>query len=106
MAMGVPVLAANTRIHQRYFKDDIVEFFESDDIEDLAAKIFALMQDPARRDALRERARGFILENNWDVKKQEYLDLVDCLVKRQAPLRTVVDDRVHKGSSSHGIEGA
>jgi glycosyltransferase involved in cell wall biosynthesis len=84
MAMGVPVLASDTRVHKMYFTGDMVEFFDSENIADLAAKILELMRDPARRTALRERGMEFILENNWDLKKNEYLDLVDHLVKRGA----------------------
>ncbi|MGB6744988.1 MAG: glycosyltransferase family 4 protein [Terracidiphilus sp.] len=79
MAMGVPVIASRTRIDQYYFNEDILQFFESDDVEDLAAKILELMKDPVRCDALRTCSREFIAHNNWDVKKQEYLDLVDAV---------------------------
>jgi glycosyltransferase involved in cell wall biosynthesis len=88
MAMGVPVLASDTRVHQMYFTDDMVEFFESENVADLAAKILALIRNPARRTAMRERGVEFILENNWDLKKNEYLDLVDRLVKRSALIAT------------------
>src|SRR5260370_15522115 len=73
MAMGVPVLASDTRVHQMYFTNDRLEYFESENVEDLAAKILCLMTDQARRTALRESGMEFILENNWDVKKKEYL---------------------------------
>ena len=84
MAMGNPVVAANTRIDRFYFNDDMVQFFDSESVEDLAAKILDLVREPAKCDALRERAREFVEQNNWDVKKSEYLDLVDRLVKRAA----------------------
>jgi glycosyltransferase involved in cell wall biosynthesis len=83
MAMGVPVLAANTRIDQYYFNENLLQFFDSDSVDDLAAKITSLMRDPARRAALRQRASEFIRLNNWHVKGGEYLELVDRLVKRQ-----------------------
>ena len=79
MAMGVPVVVSNTRIDQYYFNDELVQFFESGSAEDLAAKILDLMHNEQRRDALRTKAKSFIEHNNWDVKKQEYLDLVDHL---------------------------
>lgn len=81
MAMNVPVLASTTRVHQFYFKNDVVEFFESDNSEDLAAKILALVRSPARRAAVRERANTFILKNNWGARKEEYLGLVDSLLE-------------------------
>lgn len=79
MAMNVPVVASRTRIDQYYFNDQLVQFFEPEDAQDLAAKISALMNDPARRKALAESGSEFIAENSWDVKKQDYLNLVDRL---------------------------
>jgi glycosyltransferase involved in cell wall biosynthesis len=80
MSMGVPVLAADTRIDRYYFSDRLVEFFESDNASDLAAKILRLVRDSGRRNSLCEEATSFIKINNWDVRKGEYLSLVDRLV--------------------------
>lgn len=82
MAMGVPVVASKTRIDQYYFNDRLVRFFESGNIEDLAAKVLELAKDPAMCDHLRQDAWEFIKQNNWDVRKSEYLELVDRLVQR------------------------
>jgi glycosyltransferase involved in cell wall biosynthesis len=83
MAMGVPVLASNTRIDRWYFDGGQVQFFESGNVEDLAAKIMELMTDSANRSALRARGMKFIEKNNWGLKKYEYFDLVDRLIQRQ-----------------------
>lgn len=80
MSMGVPVLAADTRIDRYYFSDRLVEFFESDNVDDLAAKILHLMHDSERRKSLCEAPTSFMKSNNWDVKKGEYLSLVDRLI--------------------------
>jgi glycosyltransferase involved in cell wall biosynthesis len=80
MAMGVPVLASDTRIDQYYFDDRLVQFFDSDSVEDLAAKILQLMNDPSRRNTLRNNGSEFIQKNNWREKGLEYLNLVDRLV--------------------------
>jgi hypothetical protein len=56
-----------------------VQFFESGDVNDLATQILFLMHDPIRRAELRARSAEFIAHNNWDVRKLEYLDLVDRL---------------------------
>jgi glycosyltransferase involved in cell wall biosynthesis len=82
MAMGVPVVASRTRIDQYYFNEHLVQFFESESIEDLALRILQLVDDVERRTVLRASALKFIEVNNWDVRKSEYLDLVDRLVHR------------------------
>jgi glycosyltransferase involved in cell wall biosynthesis len=79
MAMNVPVVASRTKIDEYYFSDQLVQFFESGNPQDLAAKIADLIADPARRNSLRGSSSEFIAQNNWDVKKQEYFDLVDRL---------------------------
>ena len=85
MAMGVPVLAARTRIDEFYFNDELVQFFEPEDVEDLAAKIVSLFRNSSRRASLCSCGAKFIAENNWDVKKFRYFDLIAQLAKRESP---------------------
>ena len=80
MAMGVPVVASDTRIDRYYFNDELVQFCESGNAEDFAAKIVELARSPEKRDALRSNASRFIEQNNWEVKKYEYFNLVDHLL--------------------------
>lgn len=77
------MIVSDTHVDQYYFNSNLVEYFESDNANDLADKILHLVQDPNRRAALASLARMFIDENNWDVKKNEYLTLVDGLVARK-----------------------
>jgi glycosyltransferase involved in cell wall biosynthesis len=82
MAMGIPVLASRTRIDEFYFGSDLVQFFESGNIEDLAAKIEYLMNNEPRRTQLSANALAFIRDNNWDVRKGCYFEIVDKLAAR------------------------
>jgi glycosyltransferase involved in cell wall biosynthesis len=84
MAMGVPVLASSTRIDRYYFGGGVIEFFDSGNIEDMAAKILDLMRNKEKREALRARGLEYVRTNNWDVKKNEYLSLSAALVSGQA----------------------
>lgn len=84
MAMGVPVLASETRVDRYYFNDGLVHFFKSSDPEDMADKILELVREKDRRGALRNRAEAFINENSWEVKKKLYYELVDRLVGGRA----------------------
>jgi glycosyltransferase involved in cell wall biosynthesis len=85
MAMGVPVIASRTRIDQYYFNPDVIQFFEPGSAQDLAEQVYKLASNPGLRQRLRTQAASFVSCNSWDVKKHEYLDLVDRLVRRQAP---------------------
>ena len=100
MAMNVPVVASRTRIDEYYFTEQMVQFFDSDSSEDLASKVFDLMQNPDRRNALCESSSTFIAHNNWDVKKHEYLCLVDRFIPRTSTQRGVMH-ALRKASIRH-----
>lgn len=86
MAMGVPVVASRTRIDEFYFNDRLLEFFASGDARDLAAKILHLIEQAERRAELRHAGMEFIAVNNWNVKQQEYFELLDRLTGKTRPV--------------------
>jgi glycosyltransferase involved in cell wall biosynthesis len=79
MAVGVPLLISDTAVDRYYFNDRIVTFARSGDENDFAAKMVQLVRDPEARHKQVENANEFIKLNYWDVKKSEYLNLVDSL---------------------------
>ncbi len=79
MSQGIPVIASRTRIDTYYFNDDIVSFFESGNVEDLAQKLLAVARDARRRDSLVQNALAYVGCNNWQTRRQDYLRLVDSL---------------------------
>ena len=68
------------RIQKRDFDDSMIMFFEPENPEDMARCIIELHNDPGKAQSLSQNAKQFVAENNWQVKKQIYLDLVDSLV--------------------------
>ena len=81
MALGVPVIVAGTRIDRHYFNDELVKFFDAGDEQSLADAMVAMVRDSALRKRLSENAYSFVGQQSWDIKKHEYLDLVDKLVQ-------------------------
>jgi glycosyltransferase involved in cell wall biosynthesis len=79
MAVGVPVLASSTMIDRYYFNDSQILFFRSEDVDDLASKMETLINDSQLRSRLVECGDAFVRDNNWDVKKKEYFDLIRSL---------------------------
>ena len=77
------MIVPDTRIDQYYFDNSLVRFFKGGDEDDLARCMLDLIQHPEKRRALVENASGFINKNDWNVKKQEYLELVDRLTNSQ-----------------------
>jgi glycosyltransferase involved in cell wall biosynthesis len=88
MALGVPVLISDTAVDRYYFNDRIATFARSGDENDLAAKMVGLCLDAEGRRNQVENADEFIKLNNWDVKKSEYLNLVDLLTRMIDPVST------------------
>jgi glycosyltransferase involved in cell wall biosynthesis len=101
MAIGVPVVAPRTKVDTLYFNDALVCFFRPEDEEDLARCLYDLYSHPELRERLVENSRQHVTTQNWDVKKQDYLDLVDRLVLgARDPNRGCADP-----GRTHGTQG-
>ena len=56
VAVGIPCIMPRTGTISRYFDDTMVEFFEAENVESLAAAIVTLRYDPERRATLAKEA--------------------------------------------------
>jgi glycosyltransferase involved in cell wall biosynthesis len=83
MSMGVPTIVSATRIDKFYFNDEVLQFFTPDDDQDLAEKMLLLAKNKEMRERLSQNALQFVADYTWDNKKQDYLSLVDSLVKEK-----------------------
>jgi glycosyltransferase involved in cell wall biosynthesis len=79
MSVGVPVIISNTRIDRFYFNDSVVRFFESGNVDALAAGMVELLENQSLRKSLIANANDYVLKNSWENRKQDYLRLVDSL---------------------------
>jgi glycosyltransferase involved in cell wall biosynthesis len=79
MSVGVPLLVSDTAVDLYYFNDQIVTFATSGDEDDFAAKMVQLIRNPALRQKQVQNADEFVKLNSWEVRKAEYLNLVDSL---------------------------
>ena len=84
MILGVPVVASRTRIHNYYYDDTIIHYYDDDDEAALAESILEMYRAPDATAQMVERALRYADENNWQLKKQEYLQLIDSLVSDAA----------------------
>jgi glycosyltransferase involved in cell wall biosynthesis len=81
MALGVPIIAANTRIDRFYFNDSLVKFFQAGDERSLANAMLVMIRNHSLRKEFAKNALAYIAQQSWDIKRQDYLNLVDQLVK-------------------------
>jgi glycosyltransferase involved in cell wall biosynthesis len=79
-SMRTPAAVSWTRSVAEYFDEDAVEFFTSDDPEDLARAIRRLHDDPARRASLVEGATRENEPYRWPRQRDLYVSVVERLV--------------------------
>ena len=79
MSLGVPVVVSSTKIDRFYFNDSVVRFFESGNVDALAATMLEMIRHPDQRRAMAARALEYAACNSWDTRKADYLNLVDSL---------------------------
>jgi glycosyltransferase involved in cell wall biosynthesis len=80
MALGVPVLVADTRIDRHYFDDRLVRFFKSSDVDSLAAALLEACAEHESRAARVNSAWAHLSANNWGTRKEDYLKIVHGLI--------------------------
>lgn len=81
VTMGIPCVAPKTGTIARYFDDEMLQFFEAEDSDSLAAAIITLYRDPARRIRLAEQAtERFGKTFRWSEHKKVYVELVERLL--------------------------
>jgi glycosyltransferase involved in cell wall biosynthesis len=80
MSLGIPVVVSKTKIDQFYFNDSVVRFFESGNVEALAAAMIEVLQDPTLRARMVANASAYSEEHSWKRRKADYLRIVDDLI--------------------------
>jgi glycosyltransferase involved in cell wall biosynthesis len=112
MALHVPVIVSNTKVDRYYFNSSLVEFFESNDEQDLARCMLEMIESRERREHLVRNALEFVRTYDWAANSSRYLELIrsllsvspeissrQCAFEQQAgpgtPVRTSKRESVH-----------
>jgi len=88
MAVGVPLVVSRTTIHQYYYDDSLVRYYDRDDVDQLAANMLLLRNNSELRASQVSRALSYVKAHNWDIEKSQYLGMVDALTAKPAVLRS------------------
>jgi glycosyltransferase involved in cell wall biosynthesis len=80
MSLGVPAVVSKTKIDQYYFNDSVVRFFESGNVEALAAAMLDVLRNPDLRARMVENALAYSDLHSWKRRKADYLRIVDDLI--------------------------
>ena len=80
MALGIPVVVADTRIDKYYFDSSLVRFFNAGDEKDLARAMVDAYKDRELSVRLASRALEYAQQNSWGRKRRHYLAIVERLL--------------------------
>jgi glycosyltransferase involved in cell wall biosynthesis len=83
VALGIPAVVPRLRTIQYYFADDMVFYYEPEDVESLAECLQRLQCQPQLRRERAERARTFLDKYGWERKSGDLVALYESLVKRE-----------------------
>jgi glycosyltransferase involved in cell wall biosynthesis len=77
---GLPVIASRLRAVSRVYGDDVIEYFEADNAEDLARAIRRLHDDQERREQLARQGRLAQERHGWAVQQRVFLSVYETLI--------------------------
>jgi glycosyltransferase involved in cell wall biosynthesis len=83
VSLGIPAVVPRLRTIQYYFSDDMVFYYEPEDVESLAECLYRLQCQPDLRQAQADRARAFLGTYGWERKSGELVALYESFVKRE-----------------------
>lgn len=78
--MRVPSLVSRRPTIERYFSDDMVEYFDADNIDQLTEAIIKLVNNPERLTELADNAYSIFETYNWANETASYFGLLERLV--------------------------
>jgi glycosyltransferase involved in cell wall biosynthesis len=81
VSLGIPVVAPRLRTIQRYFSDDMVTYYEPEDVVSLAEAVLALSADRPRREQQARLAHGFLSQYGWERQGEELVSMYHSLVE-------------------------
>jgi glycosyltransferase involved in cell wall biosynthesis len=82
VSFGIPCIVPKTITIMRYFDDEMVQYFEAENIDSLAHAIVELYKNPLKRRELSQQAtERFGMVYQWSTHKQVYTHLVAQLLK-------------------------
>lgn len=73
VTMGIPVLAPRLRAIQYYFTEEMVGYFEPDDLESLKSAILKVHGDESRGRGTAARAQQFLDQYGWDKQSADFI---------------------------------
>ncbi len=78
--MNIPIIAPRYKAIQRYFSEDMLCFFEPENIEDMADKILFLYNNKKARNEYSINAKRFFEKYNYNTEMNKYEEIIKSLL--------------------------
>ncbi|MFX0194930.1 MAG: glycosyltransferase family 4 protein [Candidatus Hodarchaeota archaeon] len=75
VAIGIPVVVPRLKAIEYYFSDEMVCYFEPENVDSLASAILKLYKDKSLRRAQAQSAKAFLAQYGWDKHQEDFIDL-------------------------------
>jgi glycosyltransferase involved in cell wall biosynthesis len=75
VAVGIPVVAPRLRCIQHYFDDEMISYYEPENLPSMAAAIYNLYLNPEKRFRQVQAARRFLRQYGWKTHQHDLLDM-------------------------------
>ncbi len=80
VSLNIPVVAPRLNTIQHYFTEDMVTYFEPENIESLSEAILDAYRNKARRRRQAEEACRFLHVYGWEIQKHDFINLYRSLI--------------------------
>lgn len=74
IALGIPVVAPKLKAIEYYFTDEMVSFFEPENVDAMSEAIFKIYQNGSRGKSQSEKAKGFLDQYGWEKQSQDFIN--------------------------------
>jgi glycosyltransferase involved in cell wall biosynthesis len=81
VSLGIPAVVPRLRTIEHYFSDQMVSFYEPENVESLADAILGMHADPDRRRAQAARAGTFLADHGWQRQGAELVTMYQQLLE-------------------------
>ena len=81
VSLGIPAVVPRLNSIAHYFSDDMVAFYEPDDVSSMAQAILCLHRDTRRRCEQARRAQTFLASHGWDRQGEELVAMYQALLE-------------------------
>ncbi len=75
VALGIPVVAPRLKTIEYYLTDEMVSYFEPENVDSLAHALSTLFHDEIRRKTQAEKAKAFLDKYGWKKHQMDFINL-------------------------------